>query len=189
VAALDSYFERADSTYNDNDIRMYFTSNHDENSWNGTEWERMGEATEVMAVLSYLLPGMPLIYNGQEAGFNRRLLFFEKDSIDWIDHPFNELYRSLNRLKKENQALWNPGFGGTYERIMNGQDEKVMTFIRQGIDNQVVAVFNLSPEKSDVTLNHRNLKGIYLNYFTGQETTLKNATFELAPWEYQVFVK
>ncbi len=189
VAVLDSYFERADSTYNEQDIRMYFTSNHDENSWNGTEFERLGDATEVMAVLSYLLPGMPLIYNGQEAGFNRRLLFFEKDSIDWVDHPFNELYHSLNRLKKENQALWNPGFGGTYERINNGQDDKVITFIRQGDDNQIVAVFNLSAMNVTVTLKHKNLKGVYLNYFTGQEMTLQNGTFDLSPWEYQVFVK
>ena len=34
---------------------MMFTSNHDENSWAGTEFERMGDAARVMALLTFTL--------------------------------------------------------------------------------------------------------------------------------------
>jgi len=80
------YFDWNDSIYPSYSYRMYFTSNHDENSWNGTVQERMGDAAEVMAVLSYTIPGMGMIYNGQEAGLNKRLAFFEKDTISTLLH-------------------------------------------------------------------------------------------------------
>ena len=51
------------------DFRMRFTTNHDENSWNGTEFERLGDAASTFAALTFLIPGMPLIYSGQETGF------------------------------------------------------------------------------------------------------------------------
>lgn len=79
---LDSYLEK-DINYPLRSFRMYFTSNHDENSWQGTEMERMGSARHAMAVLCYALNGMPLIYNGQETSLDRRLAFFEKDEINW----------------------------------------------------------------------------------------------------------
>ncbi|MCX6227542.1 MAG: alpha-amylase family glycosyl hydrolase [Bacteroidia bacterium] len=88
VADIDAYFERASKDWNTNDIRIYFTSNHDENSWNGTEWERMGKATDLMTVFTYTIPGMPLVYSGQEAGSTKRLKFFEKDPIDWSNQQF-----------------------------------------------------------------------------------------------------
>lgn len=81
-------------------FRMQFTDNHDENSWNGTVFERLGDAAECFAVLTFLIPDMPLIYSGQEAGLNKRLSFFEKDPIDWKEHKFFALYKSLIELKK-----------------------------------------------------------------------------------------
>ncbi|MDZ7741384.1 MAG: alpha-amylase family glycosyl hydrolase [Bacteroidota bacterium] len=81
--------------------RMYFTSNHDENSWNGTVYERMGDAAETFAALTYVLPGMPLIYSGQEAGLDKRLLFFEKDSISWDEMKLLDFYTRLNEIKEE----------------------------------------------------------------------------------------
>lgn len=93
-----------DSICGDHVFPMNFITNHDENSWNGTIDERLGESWGAMAVLSYSLRGMPLIYSGQEVGLDHRLSFFEKDSIDWNkpngEEYFN-FYKQLNKLKKQ----------------------------------------------------------------------------------------
>ena len=107
--------------------RLYFTSNHDENSWNGTEMERMGDARFVMAVLSYAMNGMPLIYNGQETSLDRRLLFFEKDQINWDKMDMERFYITLNTLKQYNKCL----AADRNETYMNTEllnDGKVLVF-------------------------------------------------------------
>ena len=65
-----------------NAYRLAFITNHDENSWNGTEFERLGEGWRAFMVLSCTLPGaQPLIYTGQELGNRKRFEFFEKDPL------------------------------------------------------------------------------------------------------------
>jgi glycosidase len=110
--AMDSLLVREDSVYPEKTYALQFTSNHDENSWNGTEYERLGDAVKTMAILSFTVPGMPLIYTGQEAGLNKRLAFFEKDSIDWNNLDMQQFYQKLIQLKKTQPALWNGEAGG-----------------------------------------------------------------------------
>ena len=87
--------------------RLMFTSNHDENSWNGTEYERMGDAWQAMSVLCWTLPNsQPLIYTGQEVGLNHRFEFFEKDPMpDWHHNATTDFYGYLARLKHSHKAL------------------------------------------------------------------------------------
>ena len=87
--------------------RLMFTSNHDENSWNGTEYERMGDAWQAMSVLCWTLPGsQPLIYTGQEVGLNHRFEFFEKDPMpDWHHNATTDFYAYLAGLKHSHKAL------------------------------------------------------------------------------------
>jgi cyclomaltodextrinase / maltogenic alpha-amylase / neopullulanase len=189
VADIDAYFERAAMDYNTNDIRIYFTSNHDENSWNGTEWERMGKATELMTVFTYTIPGMPLIYSGQEAGSTKRLKFFEKDPIDWSNQQFFALYQKLDKLKKDNQALWNPGFGGNYTRLVTGQDKQVLAFKREIGLNSVITVLNMSSGPVTVTLPPESVSGRYTEYFTGNRIKPASCPITLQAWGYSVFIK
>lgn len=122
-------------------IPMLFTSNHDENSWNGTEFERMGEAAATFAVLTYMLPGMPLIYSGQEAGFNRRLRFFDKDTIAWdTTTDLSPLYRSLAALKRETTALQAPGRSGEMSEIATDEPRSVWAFRRAKGDREVISL-------------------------------------------------
>ena len=95
-------------------LRLTFTSNHDENSWAGTERERMGDAAEMMAVLSFVLPhAQPLIYTGQETAFDHRFLFFEKDDTIPCWNPAEgslgasreALYKRLTTLYHTRPAL------------------------------------------------------------------------------------
>jgi hypothetical protein len=88
-------------------FRMTFTDNHDKNSWSGTQFTNFGKGLEACMVLACTVEGMPLVYNGQEAGMNKQLAFFEKDSIEWKKHEFFDIYKKLFALKHQNQALWN----------------------------------------------------------------------------------
>ncbi len=96
---------------------MYFTSSHDINSWDGTEYERLGRNALPEAVLAALLPGIPMVYSGQEAALNKRLSFFEKDPIAWKNYPLLGFYTKLLQLKKTHPALGNFDSTATFARV------------------------------------------------------------------------
>lgn len=75
--------------------RMWFTTNHDWNSWNGLAVERFGDFWTEASTLTFAVPGLPLIYSGQEAGLEKQLEFFERDTIAWRDHPARGHYAQL----------------------------------------------------------------------------------------------
>lgn len=182
--------ERDKTKYPKNAYRLIFTSNHDENSWKGSTYERLGEGVETFAMLTYTLPGMPLIYNGQEACLDRKLKFFEKDLIEWKDCNMTTRYKQLNHLKKENEALWNGQYGGSFERMKTNDDENVLAFVRASEDNQLFVIANLSKQPVDVTLEQMNHKGTYINYFEENKRRIKkNKKFSLDEWGYKVFIK
>lgn len=175
--------------YPESAFRMQFTSNHDENSWNGTVWERLGDAAETFAVLSFIIPGMPLIYSGQEAGLDKRLEFFEKDLIEWKEHSFRELYTNLCRLKKENEALHNGEKGGTSIFINASENnEGIFSFVREGNSKKVFAVFNLTNSSLNFNAESSLIEGNYTEFSSGDKIKFdSSASFELKPWEYKIF--
>lgn len=123
--------------------RMRFTSNHDFNSWQGSDTELYGPAFKTMAVLAATLPGMPLIYSGQESGLDKRLAFFEKDHIEWKNYPLAGFYAELLKLKKDNKALWNGQYGGSLE-FLDTANDKVIAYRRKLGTNSVTVVANVS---------------------------------------------
>ena len=190
VKDLDAYYKKENSNYNPDAYRMLFTSNHDENSWNGSEFERFGKAAKTFAVLCGVAKGMPLIYNGQEIGMDKRLRFFDKDTIDWKKSPFREFYTKLVKLKLNNKALWNGIAGGEMNRIETNDNNKIFSFFREKDGNKVVAVFNLSPGKEKVAFYNKETAGTYKDLFSGKEVKLNASNkFELKPWEYLVLYK
>jgi glycosidase len=120
---------------------MFFTTNHDENSWNGTVFERMGKNHLNFFVLATTFPdGMPLIYSGQEGGLNKRLAFFEKDTINWSDSTYHYFYQSMMRLKERHPALVNGEEQGSFERV-DVENPNIYAFLRkpkQGTENLMV---------------------------------------------------
>ncbi len=189
VDSLRASFDRMTDHFAPDAIPMFFTSNHDENSWNGTEFERMGEAARSFAVLTYMLPGMPLIYSGQEAGFDHRLAFFEKDEIDWSDpQDFTSLYTALNRFKKEQKALQAPGRSGKMSEIGNDRPQSVWSFRRMNEGSEVIALLNLSNETVEVTFEEP-LPGVGYHLFPGGEEAEAATMMQLRPWEYRIFYK
>ncbi|MDD4605653.1 MAG: alpha-amylase family glycosyl hydrolase, partial [Dysgonamonadaceae bacterium] len=195
VDSLRASLNRINDNFPPRAIPMYFTSNHDENSWSGTEFERMGDATYAFAALTYVLPGMPLIYNGQEIGFNRRLAFFEKDSIDWTapnelsadkKHNLTSFYKSLNALRKSNPALFTQEKGGEMVEIVNNHPDKVWSFKRVKGENEVHCIFNFSDE--EVVVEFKNeVSGKEFKEFMEGEPSFGMKSTALIPWGYMVF--
>ncbi len=177
------------SFFKSNDYHMQFTSNHDENSWNGTEYEKMGDGAKTMAVLTFVIPGMPLIYNGQEAANKKRLAFFEKDTLIWDAIPLNNFYQNLIQLKNENKSLWNGDFGGSYQVIETSNPEKVFACIREIEGNKVIYVGNMSNDKLNVKINFGEEAGLYQDWYLKSEIEFNDSNaFSLKPWQYNVFI-
>ena len=178
---------KMDSILPKNAMQMNFITNHDENSWNGTAQEKFGAGENAFAVLTYTMPGMPLIYSGQEAGLNKRLKFFTKDTIDWKVADFAPFYKTLNGLKHSNEALWNPPYGGTFEKIKNNESAKVLSFIRVKGNAKVLVIANLSAMPVTFFLKGDIVTGTYKDIFTGKEITLaKKDNMSLDAWGYKV---
>ena len=131
--------------------RMRFTNNHDVDSWQGSDAELYGPAYKAMAVLAATLPGMPLIYGGQESGLDKRIEFFEKDPVQWKQYQNAPFYAMLLKLKKDNPALWNGQYGGDLQLRDTGND-KVFAFRRQLGKHRVDVAVNLSGEPQRYTL-------------------------------------
>jgi 1,4-alpha-glucan branching enzyme len=183
-----AYFAKEDTLFAPNSYRMMFTSNHDENSWNGTEFERMGEGAKTFAVMSYTIPGFPLIYNGQEVGLNHRLLFFEKDLIDWSKGlEFTQFYTALNRMKKENEALWNANNGGSFDKVDVGRAKEVLSFFRTKGDNRILVLINITAEDQTIVLSDDAFAGTYTDLLSGEQRTfVAGQAYTLPAWGYWV---
>jgi glycosidase len=141
--SLRDWFLHPAQVYPRSAYRMQFTNNHDYDSWDGSDAELYGPAFKAMAVLAATLPGMPLIYGGQEAGLDKRLAFFEKDPIDWKQFELAGFYRDLLQLKTAQPALWNGQYGGTLDVLDTGNDG-VFAFQRRRAGSVVTVAVNVS---------------------------------------------
>jgi glycosidase len=191
VNKLYIYYSWNEKAYPADIMRMMFVSNHDKNAWEGTEFELFGPALEATIVLTVVSEGMPLIYNGQEAGNPKRLAFFEKDPIEWRDHPHGELYRKLLALKKQNSALWNAGWGARMVRVPSSKPNQILSFVRQNAQDKVFVLMNFSGEAQTFTLKDALYYGTYVNFFSGEKVQFPTTqdTFTLPAWGFLVFVK
>jgi glycosidase len=149
---LAAYLAHPPKTYPPHAYRMLFTNNHDYNSWHGTDRELYGPAYQPLAVLTATLPGMPLIYGGQEAGLDKRLAFFEKDPIAWQQYRLAGFYSHLLRVKKNNPALANGQYGAPLTVHATGND-KVFAFARSQPGNRVEVAVNLSAQAQTFALD------------------------------------
>ena len=189
VDALRVYYAWNEGSYPPDAIRMTFVSNHDHNAWEGTEYEKFGDALEPAVVLSMVGHGMPLVYNGQEAGSDKRLPFFEKASIEWRDHPMGELYSRLIQLKKANSALWNSPWGATMMNVPNNAPDRVLSFVRSNDQDRVFVALNLSPSQQSVTLGETLFHGHWRDFFAHDDVELDpSSRLDLEPWDFLVLI-
>ena len=147
-----------------NTFQLNFTSNHDENSWQGSAIERLHYFLEPLTVLTFTLPGIPLIYSGQEAGNYKRLKFFDKDEILWKDDKMNRFYQKLTQLKKKNPALWNADFN----IIETDAPENILAFSRTQGKDQIIIILNLSHNEQEFYFKYEKFNGTYKDIFKNQ---------------------
>lgn len=170
-------------------FRVHFTSNHDENSWNGTEYEKYGNAALLFAVLSCTWNGLPMIYSGQEMPNLKRLKFFEKDPIEWTgDFQLHRFYQTLLSLRRRNPSLRAGDDAATTTIISLPHEPKVFSYLRKNGDDAVLVVLNCSAEPVDFQL--LNISGDYTNIFSGEKMAFTNDNrLHLLPWGYMIFEK
>jgi glycosidase len=182
---LNAYFDKKDEEYPARSYKMYFITNHDENSWNGTIEERLGAAADAMAVLTFTVGDMPLIYNGQEAALNKRLLFFEKDPINWGNYSKADFYQKLTGLKHNQAALWSGPYGKRFVRYSGTADQQVFAFAR----GNVSVILNLSDKDVDCSLKDADFSNYETYMQAGFTYNPKTKAISLKPWAYAVLVK
>ena len=175
-------------------MKMMFTSNHDENSWSGSEFDRFGAAREAMTALTFVWEAaMPLIYTGQEVGYDHSFEFFERDYIPTEKYRANEdteLYRKLIALKHSQPALQAGERGGRTIEIENNAKDCLITFVRESGDSRVVAIMNLSPYTIHADYNNGIYAGEYTNAITGEKVLLPvHLEQDIEPWGYTILYK
>jgi hypothetical protein len=189
--SLDSVQHLIDTSFTSTASLLYFTSNHDENSWNKADYGTMpGKAHEPFAVLSQTLPrSIPMIYSGQEEPILRPIAFFEKDPMQFGQFQRAVFYKKLLKLRMSNSAL---AANVPMKKIKTDKDESIYTFYRKNGKQFILVIVNLSDKQQTFSINPKDIRDI--NKIGIKEllygTTLKSipvGTLILGPWESKVY--
>lgn len=180
---FEKYIEKQKSLLQPEDFNMNFVTNHDENSWGGTLSERMPNSKELFTALTYVMPGMPLIYSGQEYDLDHRLKFFEKDQIPKTKGAYFELLRKLGQLKIASNALNGGKDAASYSSLNGGED--LIAFSRTKGRSSISFVGNISNKVKQF----KNLQGSYKDFLNNTKLELSNnQPLELKPWEFKILL-
>ncbi len=186
VSQLDSVINHNFSIFPKDAYRLYFTTNHDENSWNGTEFEKYGNAYKAFAVFTQTMyQSVPLIYSGQEIPNKKRLKFFTRDPIIWNQYKMAPFYSTLLHLRRSDPAL---AADASYEKLQTGNDMAIFAYVREKAGHKIAVILNLSNQPQQFTINDSSIFGNPLNIFLGIKEKI-NAThvFSIEPWGFIVY--
>jgi len=183
---LDTVLKEYDAI-GDSSMRTWFTSNHDENSWNGSEYEKYGNMAKALAVFSCTWNGIPLIYSGQELPNLKRLKFFEKDAIEWRENcELHDFYKTLLNLHTNNPALRAGDPETKTEKLTPSDNQHIFAFLRKDGEQQVLVILNFSCTSASFLLD--SINGKFRDVFSFKEMEFSNKkSFQLNSWEYLVF--
>lgn len=180
------------SDIGDGSMRAWFTTNHDENSWNGTEYEKYGDLAKPLAVFSVTWNGVPLMYSGQELPLKtKRLEFFEKDPIPWTGtYELADFYKTLLNLKSKNPALRGGDPAVTTYLLETDAKDKILAYVRKNGKDEVLTVLNMSKTPVNFRIKDAQLRGSFRNVFTGNRRDFtQDSGFSMLVGDYAVFEK
>ncbi|MCB2407630.1 alpha-amylase family glycosyl hydrolase [Hymenobacter lucidus] len=184
---INAYLARERRMYPPSVYLMNFTTSHDINSWDGSEYERLGPNVRPMAVLAAMLPGMPMVYTGQEAALKKRLAFFDKDTIEWNSYPLEDFYTKLLTLKRQHPALLNGDPCSQLQTLAPTDSANVYAFMRRKGEAAVLVAVNVAAKPRPLQLAGV-LEGGYREIFTGKMQRLDADTkLALPPHGYVVY--
>ncbi|MDY7097665.1 MAG: alpha-amylase family glycosyl hydrolase [Pseudomonadota bacterium] len=187
AGAMRGYFAAQNTTWPRAAYRMNYTDNHDQNSWDGVASRIYGQAYQTAMALSFVSPGIPLIYNGQEADLDRQLSFFEKDEIEWREGRYDAFLRELIALKTQERALWNGRYGAPVVDVPNSANADILSFVRGEGADRIFAVFNLSPRAHEVTFDLARHHGNYSDAISDEPVAFDGDTqLTLGPWDFRI---
>ena len=132
-------------------FKLRFTTNHDENTWKGTEESLFGKNTKNFQALIFAAPGMPLMYSGQESVLDKQLEFFEKDEIDWKSYELAPFFKKLDEVREANPAIWGGEWGGSFMFLGGDSSNGVMAFERSRDNNRIRFIMNCSDSEQDIS--------------------------------------
>ena len=181
---IHDHIRRDIASYGSRAFRLNMINNHDENSWKGTVKERYGDGDRAFAVFSFTAYGTPVLYSGQEVGLEKRLRFFDKDTIPMDDREgYYSFYQKLNALKTAQKAIWSGEYGSLPEKIEDG-NKYVFSFRRSRDGQQLIGFINMTGKSQDI--NVPMLPAGMKDAFTNN--ALQSGTKTLKPWEYIILV-
>ncbi len=186
---LKAYLDKQHAEWPANAYRMYFTSSHDENSWNGSEFERMGKASEAGFVVAATFEGgMPMVYSGQEASLSKRLRFFDKDTIPWPGTNVTPFYSALLALKHDAPALANGAAGGRQQWLAADSGASAVAYLRSADTSHVVVFANFGAKPVSVAYKGLTAAGAFREIFSGATDTLRvDGAVSLPAFGYKVY--
>ncbi len=185
--ALDSVLTNTNSSFPSNKLIMYFTSNHDENTWNKADYGTMpGPIHAPFAVLTQTIGNsIPLIYSGQEEPFLDSLSFFYKDTIQFNTYSRAPFYKTLLDLRNRNDAL---SGNATFVKLKTNKDDIVYSYQRKGASDKILVVLNLSSQPASFSIPENDFEGKAKNVFTGETIDFTtNHPYSLPAWGYEVW--
>ena len=163
--------------------KVRFTTNHDQCAWDGTAIDIYGGLDASFAAFAATLfyPGVPLIYTGQEIGWNNQIPFFSNSTINW-----NYGASTLENYKKLMNAYTNN------EEFKSGalndfSSSDVICINREIIVNSAWCMVNTRNAISsfNLPLELQNFSGT--NLLDGSSFVVNGNTISLASYETLVF--
>jgi len=184
--ALDSIKTRFDTLYPQNGLLLYFTSNHDENTWNKADYGTMpGPIHAPFAVFTQTMyHSVPLIYSGQEEPVLDSISFFYKDPISFAHFGRAKFYQTLLELRKNNPAL---ASDASFKKVQAGDDKAVYAYTREAGGKKVLVILNLSAKEQTIKLTDPSLFGEPYNVFMFTKEPLNDKEWKMEPWGYAIY--
>lgn len=185
--AIDSIKNRNDTAFPANALRLYFTSNHDENSWNKADYGTMPGASHApFAVLTQtMVRGIPLLYSGQEEPVLKKIEFFEKDPIKFGKYGRAKFYKTLLELRKNNEAL---AADASFKKVVVGDEKAVYAFVREKGGKKILVILNLSSKPQTLKVNEKDFYGKPYNVFMYTNEPLDDRQWQIDPWGYVIYL-
>jgi hypothetical protein len=183
---LDSIKLKFDTVYQKTALEMFFTSNHDENTWNKADYGSFPGATHApFAVLTQTMArSIPLIYGGQEEPVLHAIKFFDKDPMTFDKLERASLYKTLLELRKRNAAL---SADASFTKVDAGNKETIYSYVREKEGKKILVALNLSNKEQTATIVDKNLLGKAHNIFTNQDETITDQPTTMGAWSYLVY--
>ncbi|MFV5685144.1 alpha-amylase family glycosyl hydrolase [Flavobacterium sp. GB2R13] len=170
------------NNYNPENRIVRYTTNHDVNLSDGTPLELFGGKKGSIAafVVAAYMNSVPMIYNGQEIGYNKRIDYFNRTPIDWSPADLDMLaeYKKIIAFRNSSDALKK----GTYKGYSS---DAVSAFTMETAAEKVFVLSNLTNATVNYTIPVSLSKMVWKDGFTGVAITA-TTQISLLPFEYKV---